>query len=35
VLTAKNPSSRQLTEAWDGHAEICERGEAGTERISA
>jgi len=36
VLTAKNlVKSRQLTEAWDEHAEICERGEAGTERISA
>ena len=29
VLTAKNlAKSRQLTEAWDEHAEICERGEA-------
>ena len=36
VLTAKNlVKSRQLTEAWDEHAEICERGEARTERISA
>ena len=36
VLTAKNlAKSRQLTEAWDEHAEICERGEAGAERISA
>jgi zinc/manganese transport system ATP-binding protein len=36
VLTAKNlVKSRHLTEAWDEHAEICERGEAGTERISA
>jgi zinc/manganese transport system ATP-binding protein len=36
VLTAKNlVKSRQLTEAWDEHAEICERGEAGAERISA
>jgi zinc/manganese transport system ATP-binding protein len=35
VLTAKNlAKSRQLTEAWDEHAEVCERGEAG-ERISA
>ena len=36
VLTAKNlVKSRQLTEAWDEHADVCERGEAGTERISA
>jgi len=36
VLTPKKlVKSRQLTEAWDEHAEICERGEAGTERISA
>jgi len=36
VLTAKNlVKSRQLTEAWDEQAEVCERGEAGTERISA
>jgi zinc/manganese transport system ATP-binding protein len=35
VLTPKNlAKSRQLTEAWDEHAEICERGEAGAERIS-
>ena len=35
MLTAKNlAKSRQLTEAWDGQAEVCERGEAG-ERISA
>ena len=35
VLTAKNlAKSRQLTEAWDEQAEVCERGEAG-ERISA
>jgi len=34
-LTAKNlAKSRQLTEAWDEQAEVCERGEAG-ERISA
>jgi zinc/manganese transport system ATP-binding protein len=32
VLTPKNlATSRQLTEAWDEHAEICERG----ERVSA
>jgi zinc/manganese transport system ATP-binding protein len=32
VLTPKNlAKSRQLTEAWDEHAEICERG----ERVSA
>jgi zinc/manganese transport system ATP-binding protein len=36
VLTTKNlAKSRQLTEAWDEHAEICERGETGTARISA
>jgi zinc/manganese transport system ATP-binding protein len=36
VLTAKNlAKSRQLTEAWDEHADVCERGEAGAERISA
>ena len=36
VLTAKNlAKSRQLTEAWDEHAEICERGEPADERISA
>jgi zinc/manganese transport system ATP-binding protein len=36
VLTAKNlAKSRQLTEAWDEHAEVCERGDAGTDRISA
>jgi zinc/manganese transport system ATP-binding protein len=35
VLTAKNlAKARQLTEAWDEQAEVCERGEAG-ERISA
>jgi len=36
VLTQKNlAKSRQLTEAWDEHAEVCERGEASVERISA
>jgi zinc/manganese transport system ATP-binding protein len=36
VLTPKNLiKSRQLVEAWDEHAEICERDAAGTERISA
>jgi len=36
VLTPKNlAKSRQLTEAWDEHAEVCERGEAARERISA
>jgi zinc/manganese transport system ATP-binding protein len=36
VLTAKNlAKSRQLTEAWDEHADVCARGEAGAERISA
>jgi zinc/manganese transport system ATP-binding protein len=36
VLTAKNlAKSRQLTEAWDEQAEVCDRGEAGVERISA
>jgi zinc/manganese transport system ATP-binding protein len=36
VLTAKNlAKSRQLTEAWDEHADVCERGDAGAERISA
>jgi hypothetical protein len=36
VLTAKNlVKSRQLTEAWDEQAEVCERGEAPGERISA
>ncbi|HEV3241927.1 MAG TPA: ABC transporter ATP-binding protein [Methyloceanibacter sp.] len=36
VLTQKNlVKSRQLTEAWDEQAEVCERDEAGTERISA
>jgi len=36
VLTTKNlAKSRQLTEAWDEHAEICECGETGTARISA
>jgi zinc/manganese transport system ATP-binding protein len=36
VLTAKNlAKSRQLTEAWDENAEVCDRGEAGAERISA
>jgi len=35
VLTAKNlAKARQLTEAWDEQAEVCDRGEAG-ERISA
>ena len=35
VLTAKNlAKSRQLTEAWDEQAQVCDRGEAG-ERISA
>jgi zinc/manganese transport system ATP-binding protein len=35
VLTAQNlAKSRQLIEAWDEQAEVCERGEAG-ERISA
>ena len=36
VLTAKNlTTSRQLTEAWDEQAQVCERGEAAGERISA
>ncbi|MGH6825141.1 zinc ABC transporter ATP-binding protein AztA [Methyloceanibacter sp.] len=36
VLTPKNlVRSRQLTEAWDEHAEVCARGEAAGERISA
>jgi zinc/manganese transport system ATP-binding protein len=36
VLTAKNLArSRQLTEAWDEKAQVCERGEAASERISA
>jgi zinc/manganese transport system ATP-binding protein len=36
VLTAKNlAKSRQLIEAWDEHAEVCERGEAAVEHISA
>ena len=36
VLTAKNlAKARQLTEAWDEQAEVCERGEAPGERISA
>ena len=36
VLTAKNLArSRQLTEAWDKQAQVCERGEAASERISA
>jgi zinc/manganese transport system ATP-binding protein len=36
VLTAKHlAEARQLTEAWDEQAEVCERDEAGTERISA
>jgi zinc/manganese transport system ATP-binding protein len=36
VLAAKNlVKSRQLVEAWDEHAEICERGEAAGERMSA
>jgi len=35
VLTAKNlAEARQLTEAWDEHAEVCERDEAASERIS-
>ena len=35
VLTPKNlVKSRQLVEAWDEHAEICERGEATGERMS-
>jgi zinc/manganese transport system ATP-binding protein len=35
VLTAKNlAKARQLTEAWDEQAEVCERGEAGG-RVSA
>jgi zinc/manganese transport system ATP-binding protein len=36
MLTAKHlAEARQLTEAWDEQAEVCERDEAGTERISA
>jgi zinc/manganese transport system ATP-binding protein len=36
VLTAKHlAEARQLTEAWDERAELCERGEAASERISA
>jgi len=36
VLTPKNlTKSRQLVEAWDEQAEVCERDEAGPERISA
>jgi zinc/manganese transport system ATP-binding protein len=36
VLTPKHlAEARQLTEAWDEQAEVCERGEAGIERISA
>ena len=36
VLTAKHlAEARQITEAWDEHAEVCERSEAETERISA
>jgi zinc/manganese transport system ATP-binding protein len=36
VLTAKSLArSRQLTEAWDEQAQVCERGEAASERISA
>jgi zinc/manganese transport system ATP-binding protein len=36
VLTPKNlAKSRQLVEAWDEHAEICERSDARAERISA
>jgi zinc/manganese transport system ATP-binding protein len=36
VLTAKHlAKARQLTEAWDEHAEICERGKAAGERMSA
>ena len=35
VLTPKNlAEARQLTEAWDEHAEVCERDEAASERIS-
>jgi zinc/manganese transport system ATP-binding protein len=35
VLTPKNlAKSRQLTEAWDEHAEVCGRGEEARERIS-
>jgi zinc/manganese transport system ATP-binding protein len=36
VLIAKHlAKARQLTEAWDERADVCERDEAGTERISA
>jgi zinc/manganese transport system ATP-binding protein len=36
VLTQKNlGKSRQLTEAWDEHADVCERGEARAKRLSA
>jgi zinc/manganese transport system ATP-binding protein len=36
VLTAKNlAKARQLVEAWDDHAEICERGEDAGKRLSA
>jgi zinc/manganese transport system ATP-binding protein len=36
VLSAKHlAKARQLTEAWDEQAEVCERGEAASERISA
>ena len=35
VLTAKHlAEARQLTEAWDEQAEVCERDEAASERIS-
>jgi zinc/manganese transport system ATP-binding protein len=36
VLTAKHlAEARQLTEAWDEQAQVCERGETASERISA
>ena len=36
VLTAKHlASARQLTEAWDERADVCARGEAVSERMSA
>ena len=35
ALTAKHlAEARQLTEAWDEQAEVCERGDAASERIS-
>jgi zinc/manganese transport system ATP-binding protein len=35
VLTPKNlAKSRQLVEAWDEHAEVCERGETAGARVS-